>query len=94
LVAGEHILYNLKFVQHQGRYLFPALVPIGLAFALGLLEWANVLARSISRLALLERFAGPLRGIMKAMAFCLFYAGFLVLDVVCLYLFIVPHFRG
>lgn len=93
LVAGEHVLYNLKFVQHQGRYLFPALVPIGLAFALGLLEWANVLVRLISRLALLERFAGQLRGIMKGIAFCLFYAGFLVLDVVCLYLFIVPYFR-
>jgi len=28
--------YNTKYVQHQGRYLFPALVPWGLAFALGL----------------------------------------------------------
>jgi len=30
------VWYNLTFVQHQGRYLFPALVPIGLAVALGL----------------------------------------------------------
>jgi len=30
--------YNLKYVQHQGRYLFPALVPWGLAFTLGLRE--------------------------------------------------------
>jgi 4-amino-4-deoxy-L-arabinose transferase-like glycosyltransferase len=32
------LAYNLTFVQHQGRYLFPALMPIGLAAALGL-EW-------------------------------------------------------
>ncbi|MCS7325212.1 MAG: glycosyltransferase family 39 protein [Anaerolineae bacterium] len=34
--------YNLQFVQHQGRYLFPALLPIGLAVALG---WSHVLRR-------------------------------------------------
>jgi hypothetical protein len=28
--------YNLKFVQFQGRYLFPALIPLGLFFTLGL----------------------------------------------------------
>jgi len=38
----SYLWYNAKFVQHQGRYLFPALVPIGLAFSLGLRE---VLAR-------------------------------------------------
>ncbi len=30
--------YNLKFVQFQGRYLFPALTPIAVFFALGLRE--------------------------------------------------------
>ena len=30
--------YNFRFVQHQGRYLFPALVPLGLAFVIGLAE--------------------------------------------------------
>ncbi|HEY4721298.1 MAG TPA: DUF2142 domain-containing protein, partial [Anaerolineae bacterium] len=30
------IYYNFTFVQHQGRYLFPALIPIGIVFALGL----------------------------------------------------------
>jgi 4-amino-4-deoxy-L-arabinose transferase-like glycosyltransferase len=30
------IYYNFTFVQFQGRYLFPALIPIGLVFALGL----------------------------------------------------------
>ncbi len=38
LTGGAYLWYNLTFVQHQGRYLFPALVPIGLAFALGLRE--------------------------------------------------------
>jgi len=36
--------YNTKYVQHQGRYLFPALVPWGLAFTLGL---RTVLRRSL-----------------------------------------------
>lgn len=34
--------YNLQFVQHQGRYLYPALIPIGLATALG---WSWLVAR-------------------------------------------------
>lgn len=34
--------YNLQFVQHQGRYLYPALLPISLAVALG---WSHVLRR-------------------------------------------------
>jgi 4-amino-4-deoxy-L-arabinose transferase-like glycosyltransferase len=37
--------YNLTFVQHQGRYLFPALIPIGTAAALGL----SVLTRAFPR---------------------------------------------
>jgi len=37
-VTMQHLWYNIKFVQHQGRYLFPALVPIALAAALGLRE--------------------------------------------------------
>ena len=27
--------YNTQFVQHQGRYLFTALIPVAIAFALG-----------------------------------------------------------
>jgi len=38
LTGLSYLWYNTKFVQHQGRYLFPALVPIGLAFTLGLRE--------------------------------------------------------
>jgi len=38
LTALSFLWYNLKFVQHQGRYLFPAIIPLGLGFSLGLRE--------------------------------------------------------
>lgn len=41
LTALGLLWYNLTFVQHQGRYLFPALIPIGLAFSAGLWELAG-----------------------------------------------------
>ena len=53
----SYLWYNLKFVQHQGRYLFPALVPIGLAFALGLRE---ILGRDNAKAAALLFLAGTL----------------------------------
>jgi hypothetical protein len=39
--------YNLTFVQHQGRYLFPALIPLATAAALGLDTWARILPRRL-----------------------------------------------
>jgi hypothetical protein len=38
LTLGSYLWYNLSFYQAQGRYLFPALIPIGLAWTLGLEE--------------------------------------------------------
>lgn len=38
LTFSTYVWYNLTFVQHQGRYLFPALVPIALFAALGVRE--------------------------------------------------------
>lgn len=38
LTAGTYVWYNFTFVQHQGRYLFPALVPMALFAALGIRE--------------------------------------------------------
>lgn len=38
VAVAELVVYNLSFVQAQGRYLFPALVPIALFFVLGLRE--------------------------------------------------------
>jgi 4-amino-4-deoxy-L-arabinose transferase-like glycosyltransferase len=48
LTLCTYLWYNTKFVQHQGRYLFPAMIPMGLFFALGLREllidhWARAL---------------------------------------------------
>jgi 4-amino-4-deoxy-L-arabinose transferase-like glycosyltransferase len=45
LTLVSYFWYNAQFVQHQGRYLFPALVPIGLAVALG---WREALGRDLA----------------------------------------------
>lgn len=39
ITVGMYLWYNLTFVQHQGRYLFPALPVVGLIAALGLIQW-------------------------------------------------------
>lgn len=38
LTVALYLFYNRTFVQHQGRYLFPALIPLALAAALGV-DW-------------------------------------------------------
>ncbi len=53
-VAG-YVWYNLTFVQHQGRYLFPGLVPIALGFMLGLREVTQRIAKRIRGLSGLDR---------------------------------------
>lgn len=45
LSLGLYVGYNLTFVQHQGRYLFPALIPIAVGVASGLGVWLRPLAR-------------------------------------------------
>ncbi len=92
LVAASHAWYNFKFVQHQGRYLFPALIPIGLFFALGLREWARLLARLASLILPLARPRAPLEYAAEWMVLALFYLTFLALDLVCLGKFILPYF--
>ena len=54
LTMTSFLGYNLKFVQHQGRYLFPALAPIGLFFTLGFRE---VIAREHEALLFTLLFA-------------------------------------
>ena len=49
LMALAYGWYNLGFVQFQGRYMFPVLLPAGVLFSLGLTEalsqrWARWLA--------------------------------------------------
>ncbi len=42
-----YVLYNFTFVQHQGRYLYPALIPIGLMFSIGVERWTRLLPRPV-----------------------------------------------
>ena len=64
----EFLGYNLTFVQHQGRYLFPALVPIAMAAALGLDRLAKVLPWRARALA----DAVPFAGLAALDVYCLF----------------------
>jgi 4-amino-4-deoxy-L-arabinose transferase-like glycosyltransferase len=63
MTLASYIWYNLQFVQHQGRYLFRALVPIGLAVALG---WREALG---------PRSAIPVAGLLLAGGAALWAAG-------------------
>jgi len=46
LVALQYIYYNIEFQQWQGRYLYPALIPIAFLLAFGIDHWrARLLAR-------------------------------------------------
>ena len=42
LTLALYLYYNLTYVQHQGRYLFPALIPISVAVSLSLTTWADL----------------------------------------------------
>jgi hypothetical protein len=68
LTLLEFLGYNLTFVQHQGRYLFPALVPIATAAALGLDRLAKTLPQRSHALA----EAVPLAGLATLDVYCLF----------------------
>lgn len=94
VVGAGHVSYNVKFVQHQGRYLFPALVPIAVAFALGLSEWVLLVARLLARLPVSRRVHASLPAILQSVVFFVLCLGFVLLDLGCLYLFIVPQLRG
>lgn len=43
LTVGVYIGYNITFIQHQGRYLFPALIPMGAGVMVGLGVWIRPL---------------------------------------------------
>lgn len=45
LVTLQFLLYNMTFVQFQGRYLYPALIPLSLIFAFALQGYLSLLAR-------------------------------------------------
>ncbi len=58
LTLSAFAWYNLTFVQHQGRYLFPALIPLATAGALGLDTLAGIVPRHLRPWALGVFFAG------------------------------------
>jgi hypothetical protein len=117
LTLASYLWYNTSFLQHQGRYLFPALLPIGLAVALGWREalrrrWALLLAALAVASAAVVLVAGApstwllamLLGTGAALAVRRFlprawdplvqvcpYLLLVLLDAVCLFLFIVPQ---
>lgn len=47
LTALAYLYYNTEFVQFQGRYLFPALIPLALLAALGLDAWRRWLLPNV-----------------------------------------------
>lgn len=51
-VLAAFLLYNRQFVQFQGRYLFPALLPLGMLFGLGVIGWLQFIPRRDLRLML------------------------------------------
>ncbi len=59
-VAASFLGYNTLFVQHQGRYLYPALIPISLVAALGIEQWAQLLPQRARPVAIGAFFASML----------------------------------
>lgn len=47
VTIAQYAYYNTTFVQFQGRYLYPALIPLALLMAFGLWGWAWLLARPL-----------------------------------------------
>jgi 4-amino-4-deoxy-L-arabinose transferase-like glycosyltransferase len=71
LTVAAYIGYNLSFVQHQGRYLFPALLPIALGLTVGWFAWlerpaADGLAGACGLGILILGLAGILGGDLPA----------------------------
>ncbi len=71
VAVADYIGYNFKFLQFQGRYLFPALISIAFILVIGLRE---LVTREYQRIV-----------------FVLLYGAMIVLDIVCLFFFIIPQ---
>jgi 4-amino-4-deoxy-L-arabinose transferase-like glycosyltransferase len=74
-VVFTYVFYNRTFVQHQGRYLFPALIPIAVGAAL-------------ATDALLRLVRWPSR--LRPLAFAAPYLGMAALGLFALWRFIIP----
>jgi 4-amino-4-deoxy-L-arabinose transferase-like glycosyltransferase len=75
LVGAAYVYYNFTFVQHQGRYLFPALIPMALGVALAVD-------------ALLRLIRWPER--LRPLAFAAPYLALTALDLYALWRIILP----
>ncbi len=49
LALAQFVYYNLEFLQLQGRYLYPGLIPFGLIVALGFDGWRRLLFGQVGR---------------------------------------------
>ncbi|MBI3360936.1 MAG: glycosyltransferase family 39 protein [Chloroflexi bacterium] len=104
LTAAVYLYYNVTFVQHQGRYLFPALIPIAFGAAAGLSGWERVAYRvwlMAYRRGVMEQGAeqpsASIRHMPSAITHLLplgLTALLAALDVFALYRFIVPGLSG
>ncbi len=83
LAFAAFVYYNTEFVQHQGRYLFPGLIPFALLMALGVDGWGQVIEHRVGRGELAVR---PYLTWLTAVIFL----PFAVLDVYLLWRVIVP----
>jgi 4-amino-4-deoxy-L-arabinose transferase-like glycosyltransferase len=92
LTVFGYLYYNVTFVQHQGRYLFPALIPIGLAFAIGwwyiLEKIKNLIARLLARST---RDWNPWLDQAQLIIFALIFIYLARLDLVALQRYIIPN---
>jgi hypothetical protein len=80
VTVALYVYYNAQFVQFQGRYLFSALIPIGLTAATGLWAWGQWLDQALRRSV---GWVVPAGAVLALAA----------LDVIALYRFILPALR-
>ena len=91
LTVSGYVYYNVTFVQHQGRYLFPALIPIGLAFAIGWWQVLDQLKRLVTRLlSRSTRDWTPWLDQAQLVIFALIFVYLARLDLVALQRYIIP----
>lgn len=92
LTVCGYVYYNITFVQHQGRYLFPALIPIGLAFAIGWWQILDTVKRLMARrLSRSTRDWSPWLDQAQLIIFALIFIYLARLDLVALQRYIVPN---
>jgi 4-amino-4-deoxy-L-arabinose transferase-like glycosyltransferase len=92
LTVGGYLYYNVTFVQHQGRYLFPALIPIGLAFAIGWWQMLDQVKSLMARLlARSTRDWTPWLDQAQLIIFALIFIYLARLDLVALQRYILPN---